>query len=300
MLGPLLFILYMDDLHSSVTGSTLKIFADDVAVYKVVTSVSDCHVLQEDLSSIFCWTAAWQVRLNPGKCEALNITNKRAPIQFDYTINGGVIQWKPFVRYLGIYVNSKLTWSDHCKKIASKATKLLNVLRRTMFGCSILAKDVAYQSIVRPSMEYACAVWSPHTEKDCSLLDAIQNRAARWVLKSRWDPVSLKWTRSSVDCISALNWPSLSTRRTYFIIMFLYSVLYGYLISSIKTYFSPQLRNTRSHKLTFQTISSTINSYRFSLVVNGIFLWNKLPHSILDLGHSASAFKLALRRWLFL
>ena len=192
VLGPLLFILYMDDLHSSVTGSTLKIFADDVAVYKVVTSVSDCHVLQEDLSSIFCWTAAWQVRLNPGKCEALNITNKRAPIQFDYTINGGVIQWKPFVRYLGIYVNSKLTWSDHCKKIASKATKLLNVLRRTMFGCSILAKDVAYQSIVRPSMEYACAVWSPHTEKDCSLLDAIQNRAARWVLKSRWDPVSLK------------------------------------------------------------------------------------------------------------
>ena len=54
MLGPLLFILYIDDLHCSVTGSTLKIFADDVTVYKVVTSVSDCHVLQEDLSRIFC------------------------------------------------------------------------------------------------------------------------------------------------------------------------------------------------------------------------------------------------------
>ena len=44
MLGPLLFILYIDDLHRSVTGSTLKIFADDVTVYKVVTSVSDCRV----------------------------------------------------------------------------------------------------------------------------------------------------------------------------------------------------------------------------------------------------------------
>ena len=52
VLGPLMFILYVDDLHRSVTGSTLKIFADDVAVYKVVTSVSDCHVLQEDLSRI--------------------------------------------------------------------------------------------------------------------------------------------------------------------------------------------------------------------------------------------------------
>ena len=74
-----------------------------------------------------------------------------------------------------LYVNSKLTWSDHCKIIASKATKILNVVHRTMFGCSMLAKDVAYKNIVRPSMGYACAVWNPHTVKDCALLDAVQN-----------------------------------------------------------------------------------------------------------------------------
>ena len=136
-------------------------------------------MLQEDLTHIYSWTVAWQVRLNSGKCEALNITNKRAPIQFDYTINGRAIQWKPFVRYLGIYVNSNLSWSYHCKMVASKASKLLNVLRRTMFGCMTLAKDVAYRSIVRPNVEYACALWNPHTEKDCALLDAIQNWAAR-------------------------------------------------------------------------------------------------------------------------
>ena len=56
------------DLHHSVTNSTLKIFADDV---KVVTDASDCDLLQEDLSRISEWTVAWQVRLNPGKCEAL-------------------------------------------------------------------------------------------------------------------------------------------------------------------------------------------------------------------------------------
>ena len=114
-------------------------------------------------------------------------------------------------------------------------------------------------------MEYACAVWNPHTEKDCALLDAVQNRAARWVLKSRWDPESLRWTKSSSDCVSTLNWPSLSTRRIYFIIMFFSNVYYGHLISSIKDYLLPHFRHTRSHKLTFQTISATINSYRFSL-----------------------------------
>jgi len=79
-----------------------------------------------------------------------------------------------------------------------------------------------------------------------------------------------------------------------------FQCLFRHLISSIKAYLLPQSQHTRSHKFTFQTISSTINSYRFSLVVNGIFLWNKLPHSILDLGYSTLAFKLALRKWLFL
>ena len=179
VLGPLLFILYIDDLHHSVTDSTLKISADNVTIYKVVTGIFDCHVLHEYLTRIYFWTVAWQVRLNSGKCEALNITNKRAPIQFDYIINGGAIQWKPFVRYLGIYVNSNLSWSYHCKMVASKASKFLNVLYRTMFGCTTLPKNVAYRNIVRPSMEYTCALWNPHTKKDCALLDAIQNRAAR-------------------------------------------------------------------------------------------------------------------------
>ena len=65
---------------------------------------------------------------------------------------------------------------------------------------------MAYKSIVRPSMEYACVVWNPHTEKDGALrLDAIQNRAARWVLKSRWDPELLRWTKSSSECVLTLN-----------------------------------------------------------------------------------------------
>ena len=176
-----------------------------------------------------------------------------------------------------LYVNSKLTWSDHCKIIGSKTTKLLNVLCRTMFGCSTLAKNVAYKNIIRPSMEYACEVWNPHTEKDCAILNAIQNRAARWILKSRWVPESLRWTKSSRDCVLILNWPFLLTRWLYFIIIFLFNVNYGQLSSTIKSYLLPQSRDTRSHKFTFQTIYSTINSYSYSLVVNGIFRGTSFP-----------------------
>ena len=136
VLGPLLFILYIDSLHHSVIHSTLKIFADDVTVYRVVSNASDCQLLQEDLTRVFDWTVAWQVRLNPAKCEALNLSNKCFPPQFVYAIGGEPISWKSLVRYLGVYINSKLTWSDHCKVAASRASRVLNVLRQTMFGCS--------------------------------------------------------------------------------------------------------------------------------------------------------------------
>ena len=87
MLDPLLFILYIDALHRSVTNSTLKVFADDVTVYKVVASVSDCQLFQDHLSRLCDWTVAWQVHLNPAECEALSISNKQSPPQFTYTIN---------------------------------------------------------------------------------------------------------------------------------------------------------------------------------------------------------------------
>ena len=74
-----------------------------------------------------------------------------------------------------------------------------------MFGYSALAKDVAYRSIVRLCMEYACVVWNPQTAWDCALLYAVQNRAARWIVRSHWDSEALKWTKSSKDCVSDLK-----------------------------------------------------------------------------------------------
>ena len=68
VLGPLLFILYIDDLQSVIKHSTLKIFADDVALYREVASSADCLLLQQDLDNFYSWTIKWQLRLNASKC----------------------------------------------------------------------------------------------------------------------------------------------------------------------------------------------------------------------------------------
>ena len=165
-----------------------------------------------------------------------------------------------------------------------------------MFGCSAHAKDLAYQSIIRPCMEYTCVVWNPHTAKDYALLNMVQNLAARWIMKSRWDSVTLQWTKSSRDCVSDLNWPSITTRRIFLTCLFLFNIIHGQAISKLKDHLLPQSDITRSHHLTFQTISSTINSYRYSLLVNGIFLWNKISSHVLEAANSFSEFRRALHR----
>ena len=120
ILGPLLFILYVNDLHSLIKSSSLKIYADDVALYTIVSSYQDCVNLQDDLARTYDWSLTWQLKLNPSKCEALNITNKHSPISYTYTIGmigSASVTWRNVVKYLGVVITSNLKWNDHCKRI---------------------------------------------------------------------------------------------------------------------------------------------------------------------------------------
>ena len=129
-----LFILYINDLPSTVS-SPMKIFADDVAMYCSVHTSNDCKAFQHDLDLVSTWCSKWQMRLNPSKCELLCISNKRSPVQPAYYINNHYLQWVSSVKYLGVMVDSKLSWNDHisCVSYIYKATKILNLLCRHMY-----------------------------------------------------------------------------------------------------------------------------------------------------------------------
>ena len=86
VLGPLLLLIYVNDLHEAVCHSNLKLFADDVALYKEVGSNDDCDLIQEGLNGVCSWADKWQLRLNPSKCEPLAITRKRSPLVYNNII----------------------------------------------------------------------------------------------------------------------------------------------------------------------------------------------------------------------
>ena len=107
VLGPLLFLLYIDDIYQSISHSSVLMFADDIALYKEIVSSSDQDMLQ-DLSKVFEWSRKWQLNLNPSKCETICISYKRSPPPASYRLNNHLLSTKSVVRYLGVFINFHL------------------------------------------------------------------------------------------------------------------------------------------------------------------------------------------------
>ena len=111
--------------------------------------------------------------------------------------------------YLGIRCSKNLRFGDHCRKIASKASKSLGLIRRCLKPCSKDVKERAYMSLVRPSLEYASAAWSPYTDTDVKRLEQVQKSAARFVCGD------YKLTTSTTGLVKGLGWDTLEDRRLF-------------------------------------------------------------------------------------
>ena len=124
VLGPLLFICYINDLPNTIK-SKIRIYTDDTLVYNCINTIDDCILLQRDLAKLEKWAKEWQMEFNPLKCELLTITNQRSPLKFTYHINDVLIKEADFVKYLGVVIDSKLIWKEHIKQVLSKSNASL-------------------------------------------------------------------------------------------------------------------------------------------------------------------------------
>jgi len=121
------------------------------------------------------------MEFNPLKCELLTITNQRSPLKFTYHINNFPITEAGFVKYLGVVIDSKLTWKEHIKQVLSKSNASLAFLWGNLRACSHNIKEHCYKTSVRPIIEYASNIWAPHTTQDINKIEMLQRRAARFV-----------------------------------------------------------------------------------------------------------------------
>ena len=148
-----------------------------------------------------------QMSFNINKYHTLHAHRKKQPIIHTYTMDNTPVTLVTHHPYLGIELQSDLRWTTHIQNTTNKAQKTLNMLKRNLKQASTIVKSQAYKTIVRPQLEYASAIWDPHSAKDTYNLNKIQNYAARWVHHDYSHYTSVSSSQKQ------LNWPSLSVRR---------------------------------------------------------------------------------------
>ena len=188
MLGPLLFLVYINDMPEGI-NSTVRLFADDSLVYRIIQSKEDQTILQEDLRKLQEWEQKWQMQFNTDKCEVLRITKRKNPTICNYSLYDQHLQTVKQAKYLGATISSDLSWNQHVDNTVKKATNSLNLIRRNIWDCPPRVKEQCYKTLVCPTMEYASCVWDPYTNTNIKKLEMVQRRAARFV-KGDYDRTS--------------------------------------------------------------------------------------------------------------
>ena len=138
-------------------------FVDDRIIYRKISSKTGHENLQNDLSQFQTWSDKWQTEFNVSKRVHLPITNNTKPSPYKYSLSGQPLSNVFSHSYLGVKLDSKLTWTNHVTDITSKSLKFLGMIKRTLGPCKPEVKQTAYNMQMRPKLEYFSPKWNPHT-----------------------------------------------------------------------------------------------------------------------------------------
>ena len=173
VLGPLLFLLYINDIAEVVKHCIIRIFADDSKVIKSIKNLNDRSQLLEDLQAIIKRAKNNQMSLNEKKFQLLQ-HGKHTDLKQDYIINNIKVESTPYVNDLGVRIDSDLHWSLHINYMSREATNNSSWILRTISNRSADVMLLLYTTFVRSKLEYSCLCWHPHLIKHIEQIEKVQ------------------------------------------------------------------------------------------------------------------------------
>lgn len=285
VIGPLLFLIYINDLPAKL-HSSINLYADDCVIYREISNTNDANVLQNDLDTITRWCEDWLMTLNINKCKVMHVSRKNSP-NFNYTIQNTLLQSVNSYKYLGVYISSNLSWEQHTNYITANANRTLGYLRRNFRNIPSSLKLLLYKALIRPKLEYAASIWDPGINLLTSAVEAIQNRSARFILSN------YHRTASVSNMKSTLLLPDLSLRRQLMRLCLLHKIYYHPTLRdsflSSPSYISRRL----DHRHKIRPFACDTNTFHHTFFPRTIRDWNHLPEQLVSIPDN-KLFKAAL------
>lgn len=279
VLGPLLFLLYINDISTVIKPPVqINLFADDCLVYSPIKTSEDQAALNDSLDYIKQWCFQWQMEINFKKSSYTHVTNKKNVSLFQYHIGNVELTKAETFKYLGVTISRNLKWQPHIINICAAAYRKLCMLRNKLKNSNEEIKLTAYKTLIRPTLEYASVVWDPATKTDIDRLERIQRKAARFITSN------YKSTSSVTEMLSACGLEPLAVRRKIARLKFLFLIYHGQVKINRDTY----LRNITNrsarlnHSKALQSYLPRIDVFKYSFFANTINDWNKLPEHIVS------------------
>ena len=321
ILGPILFVLFINDLPSGLDSDTnLALYADDTKIWRSIKCGKDHEILQKDIEYLNNWALKNKMKFHPQKCKVLSVCNRESPltersslgififpfIRFHYHLGGVPLEYADSEKDLGILVNPNFNFSDQHDALLSKANQKFGLLKRTChFVNDIKRKRALYLSLVRSQFEHCSPVWRPSNKTSLEKFDNFQKKAIKWILSEE------ELSYHSYDCYvrkcRQVNILPLSCRFDLNDLILFHKVVNDYIPLDMPPYLKlfngeTRLRSTHLDNLCFT--SNIIPKSSSSSLLNKSFfyrthcLWNSLPLEIRSLG-SIALFRTSLETYLW-
>ena len=299
VLGPLLFVIYINDLPDVVDKFTLVfLFADDTKLFRHIQSSADVLILQSDIQKLSAWSKKWLLRFHPDKCVAMNLGKREYVVSgYEYTLDGRKIEKSIYSmegqalnitdceKDLGVHIDKDLNFKKHISLATAKANRIMAIIFKTFDYMDETMFKQLYKSLVRPHLEYGAPVWSPYEGEIKKQLENVQKRATKRVPRVS----SLDYP----DRLKQLNIPTLAYRRVRGDMIQMYKLHYGFYDKSLPDMFTLNTRQSQGHNKKYRVKGSSSNPRKYNFAVKSIPLWNSLPPEAVD-AEDIKSFEIAL------
>ena len=295
VLGPILFVLYINDMPEVVDNLTfIFLFADDTKIFRRINSQADVDILQKDIDKLIKWSNIWLLKFHPDKCKYMGIGYQGNALPEKYNMDGQFLEVTDCEKDIGVHIDPKLSFDKHIGKSINKANRILAVIRRTFERIDSENFSFLFKGLVRPHLEYAAPIWSPFLEKQKDLLENVQKRATRFIPGC--------YNLSYPERLKKLKLPTLAYRRLRGDMIQVFKLTRaeqgeGGYDRSLPELFKQnhagthQTRSKEKKDLPIIRCDKRIREHNFSIRVRNI--WNSLPKSVIE-SKNVKAFEKAL------
>ena len=271
VLGPLLFIIYINDLDVGLVSKLSK-FADDTKIGINAADPDQVRDLQGDLQRIGDWSETWQMPFNVDKCSVLHV-GSRNPVA-NYTLLGAPIRPTEEQKDLGVLITQDLKFSKQCIAAERRANKILGYIKRIFQYRNRKVVLQLYNSLVRPLLEYAVQFWSPTLRADVERLERVQARATKLVPEIRYKGYARR--------LEDLDLFTLEQRRMRGQLIETFKIIRGFSQVDPNNYFVMCDNPTRNHGWKVVPPRFHTAPKENFMLVKICGLWNRLPANVVN------------------